>query len=442
MARCPVTRGWPTTLDEGTRSERTTNGLARGIVAPMIVRPSALAALVSIALAACGDERAVVLRLETEALPGATLCLTAFHDELLFSERYPSNAATGTLTFLAGDRVDERVRLAARLRRGGRTLSQSAGEARFGAGGSSELSLRVARCTAPSELPETSLGTVDGATRILAADLDGDGRDELWLEHAEGLRSLDGRTLGDAGDRLLAVGDANGDCLDDLLVARASGVVALPSETTLGASAELAALADAGRGDGLATADADGLRWGALDGVMRALTGQPTRDLGVGDLNGDGADDLVAVGEGGVAVFLGGAAGPVAAVGSAPTGWAGRRVALADLDGDGALDLAVADETRVRIARNRGDGLFEARAELTIAGVRVLRAFDVDGDCADDLVIVGDDARVYFGAEDARVTEGPSLGAALDVIAADVDGDGARELVRLTDEGEVITWAR
>lgn len=394
------------------------------------------------ALAACGDERALVLRLETEPVPGATLCLTAFHDELLFSERYPSNAATGTLTFLAGDRVDERLRVAARLRRGGRAIAQSAGEARFGAGGSSELSLRVSRCLAPSELPETSLGTIEGAMRLLAADLDGDGRDELWCEHAEGLRSLEGRTLGVAGDRLLAVGDANGDCLDELLVSRASGVVALPSETRLGVSSELAALADAGGGDGLATADADGLRWGAVDGVMRAITGQPTRDLAAGDLNGDGTDDLVAVGEGGVAVFLGGDAGPVAAVGAAPSGWAGRSVALLDLDGDGALDLAVADETRVRIARNRGDGLFEARAELAIADVRALRAFDVDGDCSDDLVVVADEARIYFGAEDARVTEGPSLGAVVDVVAADVDGDGARELVRLRADGEVITWAR
>ncbi|MCA9615358.1 MAG: VCBS repeat-containing protein [Sandaracinus sp.] len=387
----------------------------------------------------CGDERALVLRLETEAVAEASLCLTAFDQELLFSERYAAADATGTLTFLAGDRTDETLRVAARLRRGGRVLAQAAGEGRFGAGGSSELRLRVARCAETTALPETPLGTSVGATGLLAADTDGDGRDELWLSHPEGVRVLGGSAS--SATRVLGVGDSDDDCLDDVLVADATGLLALPGGERLTASAELAVLADAGRGLGLATGDADGLRWGLLDGVMRSLTGQPVRDLAAADLDGDGVDDLVAVGEGGVAVFLGGPAGPVAAVGAAPTGWAGQRLALLDLDGDGVDDLAIADETRVRMARNRGDGLFEARDELAIEGVRALRAFDADGDCRDDLVVVADETRIHLGGEDARVTAGSSLGALVDVVAADVDGDGRRELVLLDAEGQVRTWS-
>ena len=393
-----------------------------------------------VGLCACGDERALVLRLETEPVPSATLCLTAFDQELLFSETYAAEVATGTLTFLAGRRTDERLRVAARLRRGGRVLAQAAGEGRFGPGGSSELALQIQRCAPSSVLPSTPLGQVAGATALHVADTDGDGRDSLWLDHPEGLRSLAGERLGEVGERAIATGDVDGDCLDDLLVTSAAGVRSFPDGRRRGVAAGYAVLADAGRGPGLATGDGTGLRWGALDGVMRSLSGQPVAALEAGDLDGDGADDLVSVGHTGLAIFLGGPSGPVAAVGAAPTGWSGHALALLDLDADGALDLAIADATTVRVARNRGDGLFEAWDEWPAASVVALRGFDVDDDCDDDLVIVGAEARLLFAGEDGRLVEGPSLGQLRDARAADVDGDGRRELVVLDASGGVRTW--
>src|SRR5690606_25741483 len=123
---------------------------------------------------------------------------------------YAAAEASGTLTFLAGDRVDQRLRVGARLRRGGRTLAASGGEGRFGPGGSSELALRVRRCAPPSGAAAMSLGSVAGATHVLAADLDGDGRDEVIAETPTGLVVLGGAALTEEPVALLAVGDVDG----------------------------------------------------------------------------------------------------------------------------------------------------------------------------------------------------------------------------------------
>ncbi|MBX3250151.1 MAG: VCBS repeat-containing protein [Myxococcales bacterium] len=422
----------------------------RSFAAPALAIPNAPAiptraltisiALGSLALCACGDERAVVVRVESPALAAAEVCLTASAEgELLYNRAYSADEASGTLTFVAGARVADRLRVAARLRRGGRTLAIAAGEAAFGPGGSSVLPLRLGAC-AVTQAGGLTLGAAPSATRVVAVDLDGDGRDELVV-NGDDLRTLAGEVLAPRADLVpLVAGDPSLDCLEELLVTGPSGVLSYPSGRRVSAAGDRVALADAGRGPEIATADADGLRWGPRDDVMRSLTGQPIRDVVAVDLNGDGADDLVAVGDEGIVVFFGGPAGPSAVVGATPTGWTGRVLVVLDVDGDGAPDLAIADETRIRVARNRGDGLLEGRGEVPVVA-RALYALDVDGDCLDDLVVVADDgARVWLGHTDGRLREGPTLGPVVDAAPADVDGDGVRELVLLRPDGEVVTW--
>ncbi|MBJ73622.1 MAG: hypothetical protein CMN31_20245, partial [Sandaracinus sp.] len=332
-------------------------------------------------------------------------------------------------------------RLSARLRRGGRRVADATAEESFAPAAERVVDLELARChprSAPP--PEIVVGAVSGAERLAAGDLDGDGVDEVVASGPDGATVLGGEVLSSEPLRVSGLADLDGDCLPEVFGVSASGVVALPTGT-LSARGEHVVVGDAGQGLGVGAGDADGLRWGLVDGVMRGLTGSPVRGLAIGDLNGDGVDDLLAVGEAGVSAFFGGPAGPTAAVGTAPTAWTGQSVALGDFDDDGALDAAVGGDGLVRVGRNRGDGLLEGRPTLDAPGVRALRAIDADGDCADDLVVLGEgEATLWLGAEDAALREGGALPGVLDAVAADLDGDGSRELVLLGADGEVRTW--
>ena len=358
-----------------------------------------------LALAGCGDERSVEVALQVPVALNAEVCLTAAdRGELLFAQSYPALEANGTLTFVAGDRIDQELRAGAVLRRGGRAVAWAAGSAPFRAPGRSRLPLALARCRETPVPASTTLGNAAGATRLLAGDLDGDGIDEV-LASGAAIEIVGGGPIeGSGGATAVSLGDVDGDCLPDIIATGPAGIVALPSGLPLSAAGTLALLGDAGRGKGLASADEDGLRWGPLDGLMRSLTGAPVRDLAIGDLDGDGTDDLIAVGEGGIQAFFGGPAGPTLAAGATPTGWTGRHAALGDLDGDGSLDLVVATDTEIRVARNRGDGLLEARASVAFPGARGLRIVDADHDCRDDVVALGVDALLFRGADDAMLT--------------------------------------
>lgn len=177
--------------------------------------------------------------------------------------------------------------------------------------------------------------------------------------------------------------------------------------------------------------------------------------LAVGDLNKDGADDLVIVyrDNDSYAVALGNTV-PTDMVAGDPVDLGNGSLPLAatvaELDGDTVLDLAVADllTDQVVAYRGNGDGTFGAVLATLDAGAVTspagLAAGDLDGDGAVDLASVALQANannrrwvtpwVNDGA--GAFTPGTGVTTALDVQAdadvalADLDGDGRADAVR------------
>lgn len=443
-----------------------------------------MAALVGLLLLAsgCGDERAVIVDLSVRGT-GDRLCLAVVADgEVVFARAYEGEdgegpPATGSLTLVAGDRVDRRVRVSAWLSHGGRIVARGSGESEFGQLDEVRLPIQVARCrddgTPGGTARLRTVGTVElGATTSLAAiDLDADGRDELvTVDAGEALVALDAEAGAETmrvleipipdGLRPGVAASLDGDCLPDLLAASGDGAVVVRSpggaaETRepVGPPADAVAVGRLGdAGARLVIAGAGGLatlRW--PDGAARMLDGAAFGSVAVADLTGDGFDDLVASGAAGARAWLGSGAGPTEIAGALPASFASVTgpVATGDLDGDGAPDLVGAAAETARVARNRGDGLLEDRSgpspPASAAPIARLLLADLDGDCRDDLVLLDADGAlsVLLSQPDLSFAPAsPTVGPALEVAAADVDADGLHDLAILTRDGAIQVWSR
>lgn len=371
-----------------------------------------------------------------------TACIVGFGGGFAaFASALDVREANGSLTFIEGERVSGTLRVTGRLRRGGRVVASAVGERGFDAPGAAPLRLDVRRC-APRASPAMmmSLGSLPTAIHLVAADRDGDGRDEIYGYGGGRVVALSGTPV--VGESVQAVSDVDGDCIDDLIVRSGDQLLAvLVDETTraLGVSGERAATGDAGDGERLAVGGPSGLLW-IGEGGPRRLSDAPVSALAIADLTGDGWDEVIYGSDAGIDVWVGGDSGPIASVGAVPSAWTASGFAVLDLDDDGALDLVVIDAGRLRVGRNRGDGFIEARSAPDVAADRVL-ALDVDGDCADDVIVIQGDELLYLRASAGGFDSPVAIGAGRDVAAADLDGDGAQELVVLRDDGAVETWA-
>jgi hypothetical protein len=153
-----------------------------------------------------------------------------------------------------------------------------------------------------------------------------------------------------------------------------------------------------------------------------------------GDLDGDGAPDVVTIGTGGGRLEI--YAGPVlpgegpVSTWLAPSGEAWKGAILADLDGDGALDLAAATERGLvaDFAPPGGDTVRWEAAEQIFA---VEDAGDTDGDGRSELLVRAEgvswvvQGRLTAGAlADIAHVEVPADAAPV----GDVDGDGLADL--------------
>jgi len=306
-------------------------------------------------------------------------------------------------------------------------------------------------------------GGIVGPVHVLVDDLDGDGQidlgsanqggNDLTLFFQLGGRSFTGQSpdlvLGSAVDTPdvhgVAVADLDGDGDLDLATANtADGTVSLFPQL---APAVFASQAGQRLGGGSATT--------AMGGVNA---------LAAADWSGDGRVDLVTANRTGktIALFAQRSDGtfPVAAdvllgAGSLSDPF---HVACADLDGDGDLDLAVADAAanRLLLFHRAADGTFPNAPDASLgsntatkAPVFVL-ATDLNGDGAIDLVCAnstGNNLAVFFqqpggtfhALPDATLgatgqTNGPVV-----VAAADVDGDGDVDLACANLSGNSVT---
>ena len=168
--------------------------------------------------------------------------------------------------------------------------------------------------------------------------------------------------------------------------------------------------------------------------------------VAVGDLNGDGKQDLVLANEvdNTLQVLLGKGDGSFQAAVSYPVGRAPEYIAIADFNGDGAADIAVlnANDGFVSILIGNGDGTYQPAVNLPlIPAASGLVAADVNGDGKADLLI----GNYYFNTITVLLGNGDGTFGPPSTVAAsgpirplaigDFNGDGVVDLAVLLSNG-------
>jgi hypothetical protein len=172
----------------------------------------------------------------------------------------------------------------------------------------------------------------------------------------------------------------------------------------------------------------------------------------VGDLNGDGKQDLAVVNlqSNTVSVLLGNGDGSFKSAVNYATGTLPTDVAVGDLNGDGHLDLAVTNSgsNSISLLMGNGDGTFQPKIDLALLLTPFsLAVGDFNGDgkadialgtgnaTTDDMTMLIGNGNGTFGAPVTTVTATDTFGFAFagtaqsSISAADVNGDGRLDLV-------------
>jgi len=173
------------------------------------------------------------------------------------------------------------------------------------------------------------------------------------------------------------------------------------------------------------------------------------RSLAAGDLNGDSKLDLVG-GSFGLAVMLGNGDGTFQPPIEYSTSVGITSLAAADLDGDGHVDVAATADgvNAVQIYPGVGDGTLETPLPV-VAGLALshLAVADVGPSPYPDLVLVADGlvavliAEGDFHYQAAQDYQAEPEAEAIGVTPADIDGDGATDLVVTARGGPYIPVA-
>ncbi len=173
--------------------------------------------------------------------------------------------------------------------------------------------------------------------------------------------------------------------------------------------------------------------------------GSHPADLATGDLNGDGLPDIAvavagsdsAAADGAVAVLLATGNGRFAPSARVPAGDAPRSIALGDLNGDGALDVVTAGAVdsagsttgSVAVLLGRGDGTFVLEGAYPVADVpRDVAVGDLTGDGAADVLTGGALGPALLAGDGTGgllpETRLPADGECSSVVVEDFDRDG------------------
>ncbi len=185
---------------------------------------------------------------------------------------------------------------------------------------------------------------------------------------------------------------------------------------------------------------------GAFESQVTYTVGDAPIAIALGDVDGDGDLDLVVANANhdNVSVLLNNGDGTFASHATYAAGDGPYSVALGDLDGDGDLDLATADYYggTVSVLLNNGDGTFASHGTYVAGSLPTSIAIgDVDGDGDLDLVATirnANSVRVLLNQGDATFTSPGTVrvgSGPLSVALGDLDGDGDLDLVTANVDG-------